>query len=300
MFSKMLTAAFTNSYSAKIKAIKDFSAHADAVIVGAGSGLSTAAGLTYSGPRFTTYFSDFQHKYGINDMYSGGFFQFPTPAERWAWWSRAIWINRYQPAPSDTYGQLMHFLQKTNYFVLTTNVDHQFQRAHIDKQRLFYTQGDYGLFQRNDQHVTFDNYELVRAMVLDQGFQIGPDNQLVIPDDGQIKMRVNSDLVNRAQPYTLNLRVDSHFVEDSGWHQAAARFNSFIAHHQTGRVLFLELGVGMNTPGIIKYPFWNWTYNNPQARLVTVDTQPTSCPNEIRKQTTVIQEDLANFVNALN
>lgn len=233
-------------------------------------------------------------------MYSGGFFSFPTAAEQWAWWSRVIWLNRYQPAPNDTYQQLVHFLRRTNYFVLTTNVDHQFQRAGLDKERLFYTQGDYGLFQRSASNQTFDNYQLIKKMVLAQGFKLGPDQQLLIPQGAQIKMQVPVELVNQAQPFSLNLRVDNNFVEDAGWHEAANRFSSFIARHQTGRVLFLELGVGMNTPGIIKYPFWNWTANNPAACLVTVDKSRLIYPQEISRRTIAIKGDLANFIQQLN
>lgn len=300
MFLKTKTSLSTNSYLAKLRAVKDFAASATAIVVGAGSGLSSAAGLTYAGSRFTTYFSDFHAKYGITNMYSGGFFNYPDPAEFWAWWSRVIWLNRYQPAPTDTYRQLVNFLTGSNYFVLTTNVDHQFQQAGVDKGRLFYTQGDYGLFQHDGQSQTFDNYQLIKKMVLSQGFQIGPGHQLTIPTGCQIKMRVPAKLVNQARPFTLNLRTDDTFVEDDGWHQAADHFNQFISHHQSGPVLFLELGVGMNTPGIIKYPFWNWTYHNPAARLVTVDKQPTPCPKEITSQTTIFQGDLAVFIRELS
>lgn len=299
MFSKNATFKSTASYSATIEKIKVFSDLADVIIVGAGSGLSTAAGMTYDGPRFQSYFADFHAKYGLNDMYSGGFYHFPTPGERWAWWSRVIWLNRDQPAPNNTYKQLVDFLRGRNYFVLTTNVDHQFQLAGIDKSRLFYTQGDYGLFQCEGSKQTFDNYQLIKEMVLAQGFRIGDHHELIVPRDHGLKMNVPDELVDSARPYSLNLRVDSSFVEDDGWHQAAIRFNRFIARYQSGRVLYLELGVGMNTPGIIKYPFWNWTYSNPGARFVIVDNAQPVYPQQISQQATAIRGDLAGFVQSL-
>ena len=117
---------------------------ADAVIIGAGAGLSTSAGFTYSGERFERYFFDFAEEYGITDIYSGGFFPFPNDETRWAWWARAIYYNRYIKAPKPVYENLLKVVSGKDYFVVTTNVDHQFQRAGFDKKRLFYTQGDFG------------------------------------------------------------------------------------------------------------------------------------------------------------
>lgn len=300
MFLKQKMSKSTKDYSNTINTITSLIDTADAIIVGAGSGLSTTAGFTYSGTRFDTYFNDFKAKYGINDMYSGGFFNFPTTEEKWAWWSRVIWLNRYQPVPKATYRQLINFLSNSNYFVLTTNVDHQFQLAGIDKARLFYTQGDYGLFQQNENKKTLDNYQLIKNMILSQGFKIGVNKQLLFPKDHSVAMKVAPELAKQAQSYTLNLRVDDHFVEDTGWYQAAARFNQFMTNHQKGHVLFLELGVGMNTPGIIKYPFWNWTYNNPNAHLITVDKAHAFYPEIISNQSLAIQCDLAKFVDSLS
>lgn len=296
MSSNQPTKPSMNNYLPQINKLLD---DADAIVIGAGSGLSTAAGFTYSGPRFMKYFADFAKKYGIQDMYSGGFYPFPTPEEYWAWWSRVIWINRYQPAPKDTYHHLFQLVASRNYFVLTTNVDHQFQRAGFDKKRLFYTQGDYGLFQKagiTDQ--TFDNYQLIRQMVLAQGFQINPDQELIIPPSG-VSMTVPKELVQEVQGYTRNLREDDQFVEDRGWHAAAERYQAFITQYRNTNIVYFELGVGMNTPGIIKYPFWQLTYANPQAHLITIDQQQPLVPEELHAQTIAIKADIDTVITTL-
>lgn len=242
----------------QLQRLKDELQKADAVVIGAGAGLSTSAGYIYTGERFEKYFSDFAEKYGFQDMYSGGFYVLQSPPEEmWAYWSRYIWINRYAPIPSDLYEKLLELVKDKDYFVITTNVDHCFQRAGFDKKRLFYTQGDYGLFQSSDPKglsakKTYDNEEIVREMILSQGFEIGENNELLIPEGKEISMRIPSELVpycpDDGKPMTMNLRSDDSFVEDEGWHQAAERYTNFLRTRQHQRVLFLELGVGMNTP----------------------------------------------------
>lgn len=295
MFSKIKTKQSTKSYFDQVKQeIND----ADAIVIGAGAGLSLAAGFDLNGDHFKTYFADFIEKFGITDMYNGGFFSFPSRKAYWSWWSRVIWINRYQAAPRDTYQQLYKLVKGRNYFVLTTNVDHQFQLAGFDKQRLFYTQGDYGLFQQVDTQQTFDNFTLIKKMILSQGFQIKEDGELIIPD--HLSMNVEQSLIDEADQYQLNLRVDNDFVEDEGWRQAAQRFNTFIERYQKDKIVFLELGVGANTPGIIKYPFWQWTYNNPQARLITVNATDASFPKELNRQAIGFRMDINRFIDSLN
>lgn len=227
-----------------IETLRSAIADADAVLIGAGAGLSTAAGFTYSGERFQKYFSDFIEKYRFRNMYSGGFYPFRTPEEMWAYWSRYIFINRYMDPPKPVYKQLLDLVRDKDYFVLTTNVDHCFQKAGIDKTRLFYTQGDYGLWQCATpcHRRTYDNEETVKKMV-----------------ELQKDMRVPSELVPRCPqcggPMTMNLRSDDTFVEDLGWNEAASRYVNWVQAHEGKKLLLLELGVGSNTPGIIKYPF---------------------------------------------
>ena len=272
----------------ELQRLADAIATADAIVVGAGAGLSTAAGLTYAGERFERLFGDFAEKYGIRDMYSGGFYPFATPEERWAWWSRHIWYNRYVTAPKDTYKKLLALLQGKDFFVLTTNVDHQFQLAGFPKDRLFYMQGDYGLWQCSKpcHDSTYDNYEVVRLMVQQQR-----------------DMRVPSELVPRCprcgRPMTMNLRSDETFVQDEGWHQAAERHAAFLDAHQRGNVLYLELGVGMNTPVIIKYPFWRRTFENREATYACINYGEAYAPAEIRNRSILLNADIDAALNGL-
>ncbi len=261
---------------------------ADAVVIGAGAGLSTSAGLTYDGARFEEYFGDFKERYGIRDMYSGGFYPFPTLEEYWAWWSRHIMVNRYEDAPKPVYQDLLALVGNKDYFVLTTNVDHQFQKAGFDKRRLFYTQGDYGLFQCSQpcHQVTYDNEEAVRRMVAEQK-----------------NKKVPTKLIPRCpkcgRPMTVNLRCDDAFVQDEGWYTAQEWYQDFLRRHQTGKIVYLELGVGMNTPVIIKYPFWRLTAENPQAIYVCINLGEAACPQEIAGQSICINRDIGMALECL-
>lgn len=243
-----------SSYSDKLHQIKTQLEQADAVIIGAGAGLSTSAGFTYAGARFAQYFSDFGKKYGFSDMYSGGFYPYRTPEEHWAYWSRYIYINRYMDAPKPVYEQLYELVKDKDYFVLTTNVDHCFQKAGFDKHRLFYTQGDYGLFQCSKpcHEATYDNEHVIRQMVQAQGYVIGADGVLALPDGTTPKMAVPTELVPHCPKcgavMSMNLRADHTFVEDEGWHVASERYAQFLRRHKDVKTLFLELGVGYNTP----------------------------------------------------
>ena len=266
-----------NDLTRLLEAIKE----SDAIVVGAGAGLSTAAGLTYGGERFQRYFADFIEARRFTDMYSAGFYPFETSEERWAYWSRHIWYNRYVDAPKDTYDKLLRLLEGKEYFVLTTNVDHRFQLAGFPKERLFYTQGDYGLWQCSVPcHAgTYDNYETVKRMM-----------------EEQRDMRAPSELVPRCPrcgaEMSMNLRADNTFVEDVGWHDAARRYRNFAEACCQGKVLYLELGVGMNTPVIIKYPFWQGTLANHQAAYACVNYGEAHAPVQIRDRSIVINDDI--------
>lgn len=288
MFLRTATTKSTKSCCDTLQRLKHEIQTADAILIGAGAGLSTSAGFTYTGKRFAETFADFISKYGFRDMYSGGFYPFETLEEHWAYWSRYIYINRYQDAPKDTYADLLALVQGKDYFVLTTNVDHCFQKAGFDKHRLFYTQGDYGLWQCSGpcHDKTYDNEAVIRKMVAEQK-----------------DMRVPSELVPRCPvcgaPMSMNLRADSTFEEDEGWHQAAARYQDFIRRHDRLHVLFMELGVGANTPGIIKYPFWKMVYQNPKATYACVNLSEAYCPAEIRKRSICIDEDIGKVLKKL-
>ena len=277
---------------------------ADAVVVGAGAGLSTAAGLTYSGERFSRYFFDFAKKYGIRDIYSGGFYPFPDAETRWAWWARHIYFNRYIDPPKPVYRELLFLLDGKDYFVVTTNVDHQFQRAGFDKSRLFYTQGDYGLFQSVDPTVqeTYDNEAWTMQAMEAQGFVRDARGVFRVPKDGKIKMRIPKDLIPTSPDggeVTMNLRSDDTFVEDAGWHKASAAYADFLHRNETGHVLYLELGVGANTPVIIKYPFWQRTAANPNAVYACLNFGEAFCPKQIEKQAICIDGNIADVLQTI-
>lgn len=272
-----------------IEKLKEEIETADAILIGAGAGLSTAAGLTYSGERFMNVFGDFHKKYGINDMYTGGFYPFDSLEEYWAWWSRQIYINRYDVQTNEVYTKLLRLIKDKDYFVLTTNVDHQFQLAGFDKKRLFYTQGDYGLWQCADgcQSKTYDNEETVRKMIAEQK-----------------NMKIPSKLIPRCpvckKPLTMNLRCDDSFVQDKGWYDAAKRYDDFNHRHENLHILYLELGVGSNTPVIIKYPFWNMTSENSKAVYACINQGEAVCPREIKNQSICINADIKQVIMDIN
>ena len=278
---------------------------ADAVMIGAGAGLSTAAGFTYTGERFERTFSDFSRKYGFHDMYSGGFYPYQTQEEFWAYWSRYIWVNRYMNAPKDTYGNLLRLVKDKDYFVLTTNVDHCFQKAGFDKKRLFCTQGDYGLFQCSKPccKKTWENEDMIRNMIQAQGFVIGANNELTLPQGKTASMRVPSDLLpgcpNCGRPLTMNLRSDNKFVEDEGWQNAAVEYEAWLTAHQHQKVVYLEIGVGYNTPGIIKYNFWQQVYQNPDAAYACLNMEESRIPKEIEDQSILINGDSDQIIREL-
>lgn len=288
MFSKIWIKKSTKNYLEEIKRLKNILNDADAVVIGAGAGLSTSAGLTYLGERFERYFADFKEKYGIRDMYSGGFYPFKTLEEYWAWWSRHIFYNRYLDIPSSVYHNLLHLIQNKDYFIITTNVDHCFQKAGFDKKRLFYTQGDYGLLQctKPCHQETYDNEELVKQMV-----------------EEQKEMRIPTKLIpycpKCGRSMTVNLRCDDTFVQDEGWYRAKNCYEDFLHRHENLKVVFLELGVGMNTPVIIKYPFYNMTVRNPKATYVCINYGEAVAPTAIEKQAICLDDDIARVFNEL-
>lgn len=288
MFLREPVTLFTGDYSGQAARLKKEIETADTVVIGAGAGLSTAAGFVYTGERFHSLFGDFEKKYGFHDMYSGGFYPYETLEEHWAYWSRYIYFNRYADPPKSTYADLLKIIKDKDYFVITTNVDHCFQKAGFDKKRLFYTQGDYGLFQCSEPccQETFENEDAVRRMMAEQkDMRIPPELVPMCPHCGK--------------PLTMNLRSDDKFVEDAGWHQAATRYENFLRTRISGQILFLELGVGYNTPGIIKYPFWQMTYQNPRAVYACVNCWEAACPKEIATRSICIDSDIREVLERI-
>ena len=300
---------FENISNEEITKFHEILDSAECVVVGAGAGLSASAGFSYSGGRFRKYFSDFEAKYHFHDMYSGGFADFPSLEENWAYWSRFIYINRYLDAPLPVYEKLLERVRAKDYFVITTNVDHCFQKAGFDKKRLFYTQGDYGLFQCcvPCHKKTYDNEEIVKKMLISQGFgfkdsENKKDGGLIFPEN-PLKMEIPSELVPHCpvcgKPMSMNLRCDETFVEDDGWHEAARRYQDFLEKHKNSRTLFLELGVGENTPGIIKYPFWNFVHKNKDAFYAAVNMEETEVPAEIKARSVLIKGDIFDTIKEM-
>ena len=304
----------TDKSANEIEQLKTALAEADSVVVGAGAGLSTSAGFTYSGSRFEKYFRDFAAKYGFNDMYSGGFYPYNSLEQFWGFWCRNIYINRYQKTPKPTYEKLLKLLEGKDYFVITTNVDHCFQKAGIDRNRLFYTQGDYGLWQHQSGRIkrTYDNEEQVKKMLLSEGFSFEHANtddykadwgELMLPldangkpDYSKLNVTVPKELIplcpEDGTPLTMNLRSDDTFVEDAGWHAASDRYYSFLQMHNNGKVLFLDLGSGGNTPIIFKIPFMSWTRDWPSAIYATINKGQAFTAPEIKEKSIVIDCDI--------
>ena len=290
--------------AAEIERLRNEIETADAIVIGAGAGLSTSAGLTYSGERFMRYFSDFAAKFGIEDMYSGGFYPFPDNGTRWAWWARHIYFNRYVDAPKPVYRDLLELMKDKDHFVITTNVDHQFQKAGFDKTRLFYTQGDYGLFQTVDGRNgrTYDNEEWVMKAMEAQGFIKDDIGVFQMPEYGKVSMSIPSELIPRSpegRAVTMNLRSDDTFVQDDGWYEASANYSRFLKKHENGHVLYLELGVGANTPVIIKFPFWTMAADNTDSVYACLNYREAYAPKQIAERSVIIDGDIGEVLSAL-
>lgn len=290
----------------RIAILKEWIQESDCIILGAGAGLSSAAGYTYTEERFKRYFSDFEKAYDVHDMYSLGFYPFKTEEEKWAFFSRYVYINRYGKKESSLYDELYALLKDKDYFVITTNVDHLFQKAGFPKERLFYMQGDYGLFQCSEpcHEKTYDNKDIIKEMVLSQGYQFEEDGDILLEKGRKEPRRsIPSYLIPRCprcqKEMSMNLRCDSTFVEDEGSHRARNRYEEYLRKHRNEKILFLELGVGFNTPGIIKYPFWQMTYEFRKARYVSINQKEAYVPNEIMDRAMGIDIDIQSAVSRL-
>ncbi|MFA6829441.1 MAG: Sir2 silent information regulator family NAD-dependent deacetylase [Bacilli bacterium] len=268
--------------------IKELIDSADAIVIGAGAGLSTAAGFSYSGLAFMKNFKYMHDKYGYTDMYSAGFHMFDSLEEYWGYWSKFVYLNRFTDSGLPLYKNLFSLIKNKNYFVITTNVDHQFQKTGFDKSRLFYTQGDYGLFQcSNHCHdLTYDNEEIIRKMV-----------------EQQINHKIPTELIPTCpvcgKPMSMNLRCDDYFAEDKGWHKAKERYTEFLYENRNKKVLYLELGVGFNTPVIIKYPFWRFVKENKNSTYVSINLNNDYVPEEIKNQSIITNDDIASALSKI-
>lgn len=305
---KMLSGSFSHGMASGNKNLLKLRSEidkSDAIIIGAGSGLSTSAGFTYTGERFKLWFADFEEKYGFHDMYQGGFYPYKTHEEFWAYWARYIYINRYMDMPETTYSDLLRLVKDKDYFVITTNVDHCFQRAGFDKKRLFYTQGDYGLFQSVNPVIkeTFDNESWVMTAMESMGYVKNSSGVFELPKGRKPLMSIPQSLIPKCSVdgsnMTTNLRADDSFVEDCGWMKASSNYSDFLHRHEGLHVLLLELGVGSNTPIIIKYPFWQMTLTNKKAFYACINYGESFCPVEIQDRSICIDDDIKKVLNKL-
>ena len=278
-------------YEEQVRRAADLLDQADAVLIGAGAGLSAAAGLVYGGRRFTDNFSEFIGRYGpaaMRDMYAAGFYPFPTQEERWAYWSRHAYVNRIEPPALPLYLKVFGMMRKREHFVLTTNVDHQFWKAGFKDEDIFATQGDYGLIQcaKACHPKTYDATGLFVRM--DQAAK-----------DCRIPSRQVPKCPVCGGDMEVHLRCDGNFVEDEAWYRAAVRYETFLRNNQEKTLVFLELGVGMNTPGIIKYPFWRLTKQWDRAFYISVNLEQAWVPDDIMDRSLVLKADIAHVLEYL-
>ena len=289
MYLKTLTGGFmNNSYDERIKKAKQLISDADFVLIGAGAGLSTAGGFEYGGKFFKTHFADFAEKYGLTDMYTGGFYPFKTEEEKWAFWSRMVFFNRYKGKANETYKALFDCVKDKEYFVITTNVDHQFQLAGFDKKRLFYTQGDYGLFQCSVpcHNKTYDNKELIMKMV-----------------ESQANCKIPSELIPKCpvcgRNMEMNLRSDDKFVQDQGWYDHAEMYQEFLDKAENKKLVLIEIGVGYNTPIIIKYPFERMVYQNKKTHMIRINKDYPYAGDDISAKCILFDEETNKILKDL-
>ena len=265
----------------KIEQLRRLIADADYILIGAGAGLSAAAGLDYAGEDFRREFREWISRYGITDLYSSSFYPFKTEEELWAYWAKHIWFARYRPEALPLYRQLFGVVKEKNYFVITTNVDGQFEKAGFDQECIFATQGDYAFFQpkgQQEQSGACPNSAESRlrsseAQPASSSPKVLYNNKVWVEQAlPAIKdCRIPTELIPHTpdgKPVSMNLRCDDTFVEDDHWHQQAARYQQFVEKAYNKRLLLLEFGVGFNTPVLIRFPFEHMAAQFPQTTLV--------------------------------
>lgn len=279
-------------YDEQVKQASVLIREAEIILIGAGAGVSTAAGLTYSGERFTDNFSEFIEKYGstyMTDMYAAGFYPFPTQEAKWGYWSKHSLINRFLPSALPLYKQLYETIKEKDYFVLTTNVDHQFQNAGFQEERIFATQGDYGNIQceKGCHPKIYDAEDLFYKM-----------------DQARRDCLIPSYMVPQCPVcggnMTMHLRCDRYFVEDENWHEAAGRYHDFLKKIEKKNAVLLELGVGFNTPTIIRFPFEKMVRENKGLSLIRLNMNEAFVPESFGNRAIGIGGDMAKVISDLS
>ena len=276
-------------YSSRIIQAKQAIKQADYIIIGAGSGLSTAAGLLYSGEKFEKDFKEFIEKYHFDNLYSASFYEFKTQEEKWAFFAKMIKLNRYNEKPLKLYQELYEIVKNKEYFVLSTNVDGQFYNSGFDKDKVFEMQGDYSYLQCENacHNKLYNNRDLV-----EQWLQNTKDCK--IPSKLVMKCPVCGGNMD------MNLRKDANFVQDSNWYKASKRYEDFLDKIKNKNVVLLEIGVGFNTPGIIRFPFEQMTANNVKTTLIRINKDYPFPMLEIRNRTISFDEDTNKIIEDLN
>lgn len=277
-----------NELTEKIEKLKQEIKNSNYILIGAGAGLSTSAGFLYDGKRFEDNFKDYIKKYGFTDMYSAGFYNFPTLEEYWAYFSLYVYINRFDIEENETYLNLYKIVKDKNYFVITTNVDGRFIDSKFDKDKIFAVQGDFALFQCSKpcRQETFYNEKYIREMI-----------------KYKKEMKIPTELIPKC-PYcgrnmSMNLRADDTFVQDKNWDEQKSRYEKFLKMSDNSKILFLELGVGFNTPSIIKYNFWRMTLNNKKSVYASINLGECYCASDIEERSICIDYDIAEVLKKL-
>ena len=271
-----------------IQKLKEEIENSDYILIGAGAGLSTSAGFLYDGKRFEDNFKDYIKKYGFSDMYSAGFYNFPTLEEYWAYFSLYVYINRFDIEENETYLNLYNIVENKNYFVITTNVDGRFIDSEFEKDKIFAVQGDFSLFQCSKpcRQETFYNEKYIREMI-----------------KYKKEMKIPTELVPKC-PYcgrnmSMNLRADDTFVQDKNWHNQKSKYEEFLKISNNSKILFLELGVGFNTPSIIKYNFWRMTLNNKKSVYASINLGECYGASDIEERSICIDSDISEVLKKL-
>lgn len=268
--------------------LKEEIENSEYILIGAGAGLSTSAGFSYDGKRFEDNFKDYIKKYGFTDMYSAGFYNFPTLEEYWAYFSLYVYINRYDIEENETYLNLYNIVKNKNYFVITTNVDGRFIDSKFDKDKIFAVQGDFSLLQCSKpcRQETFYNEKYIREMI-----------------KYKKEMKIPTELIPKC-PYcgknmSMNLRADSTFVQDKNWDKQKLKYENFLKNSYNSKILFLELGVGFNTPSIIKYNFWRMTLNNKKSVYASINLGECYSASDIEERSICIDADISEVLKKL-
>ncbi len=275
----------TEMFQERLEKGKSAINQADFILLGGGAGLSAAAGIKYSGPRFTENFGPFIKKYGLTDMYSAGFYPFKTEEERWAYWSKHISINRYEPDATPLYKDLFKLVRDRDYFVITTNVESQFMKAGFSPDKLFEVQGNYGELQctKGCHQKSYPNESIIKEMV-----------------NKTVDCKIQSDLVPKCPvcggKMDPHLRINQYFVQDENWYEMNQAYNEFLQKTKGKKIIYMELGIGFNTPGIVRYPFERMTYENDHATLIRLNKDNPDGIEENKDKTIAFTEDMQEVV----